>query len=87
MNIEIYTKKDCGYCVRAKELFKSKNLSYKEYIISPGMGEAALLENQSYVTKEQLLEKYPNARTVPQIWIDGQHIGGYDNLVLWFQNK
>jgi glutaredoxin len=87
MKAEIYSKKDCGYCVRAKQFLQNKNIPYHEFIISPGMGESTLLENQSYVTKDQLLQRYPNARTVPQIWIDDQHIGGYDNLVEWFKNK
>lgn len=87
MKVEIFTKSDCGYCVKAKSLFKSKGINYSEYILSAGMGERPLLENQHYVTKQQLLERYPAAKTVPQIWINDQHVGGYDQLVEYFKNE
>lgn len=87
MKVEIFTKNDCGYCTRAKTLLKQKGLSYHEYIISSGFGEKTLTENQSYVTKDHLLERFAAAKTVPQIWIDDQHIGGYDKLVEYFKNK
>jgi glutaredoxin len=84
MLAEIYTKSDCPYCVKAKDLLSTKGLSYKEFIVSPGFNETTLNENQFYVTKSQLLEKLPNAKTVPQIWLDGQYIGGYTELVAYF---
>lgn len=87
MKAEIYTKKDCIYCVRAKQLLEQNKIDFHEYIISPGMGEKPLTENQSYINREQLLEKYPAAKTVPQICIDDQHIGGYENFVQWLKNK
>jgi glutaredoxin 3 len=86
MKAEVFTKSDCGYCVKAKSLLKSKGIEYNEFIISAGLGEKPLLENQSYVTKQHLLERYPAAKSVPQIWLDGQHIGGYDQLELFFKN-
>jgi glutaredoxin 3 len=84
MNAEIYTKDNCSYCVRAKDLFKKHNIGYKGFIISPGFGERKLEENQVYTTREDLLEKAPLARTVPQIWLDGNYIGGYTELEAFF---
>lgn len=87
MNAEIYTKSNCGYCVKAKQLLKNKNITYIENIISPGFGETNLLENQRYVTKDQLLDKAPNAKTVPQIWLNGHYIGGYTELAEFFDKN
>ena len=87
MKAEIYTKSNCGYCVKAKALFAEKDISYNEYIISPGFGESTLGPNQSYVTKSQLLEKAPNAKTVPQIWLEGNYIGGYTELAAFFNKN
>ena len=87
MKAEIYTKANCPYCVKAKALFNDKDISYQEYIISPGFGESTLAENQQYVTKDMLLEKAPNAKTVPQIWLEGNYIGGYTELAAFFNRQ
>jgi len=87
MKAEIYTKTNCPYCVRAKALFNEKGIDYNEYIISPGFGESELSENQRYVTREALLEKAPNAKTVPQIWLEGNYIGGYTELAAFFNRQ
>ena len=71
MNVEIYTKDGCGYCIRAKDLLESKKVSYKEYKIGP-----------NGVTKEVIQERAGKpVNTVPQIFINGKHIGGYTELV------
>ena len=87
MKAEIYTKTNCPYCVKAKALFNEKGVEYDEYIISPGFGEADLDKNQRYVTREALLEKAPNAKTVPQIWLEGNYIGGYTELADFFNRR
>jgi glutaredoxin 3 len=67
-DIEIYTQDWCGYCARAKQLLDSKGVEYRE-IDAPG-GSAARAESNAR-----------SGRTsVPQIFIDGQHIGGSDDL-------
>jgi glutaredoxin 3 len=80
MKAEIYSKDTCPYCDRAKELLTKLNIPYDEYTISAGMGESVARSNQYFVTRAQLLERLPTAKTVPQIWIDGRHVGGCDNL-------
>lgn len=68
-NIEIYTTKVCPYCVRAKNLLNSKDVDFTEIDVT---GDDA--------AREALLARAKGMRTVPQIFINGQHIGGCDNL-------
>lgn len=65
----IWSKNNCPYCVAAKNLMHTRNISYEERNIQQGKW-----------SKEQLLEAVPDARTVPQIFLDGNYIGGYDQL-------
>ncbi|MEJ4047297.1 glutaredoxin 3 [Erwinia sp. SLM-02] len=67
-NIEIYTKATCPFCHRAKALLDQKGVSYLEIPID---GDAELRE---------VMIKRSGRTTVPQIFIDAQHIGGCDDL-------
>lgn len=67
--VEIYTKMFCGYCVRAKALLDSKGVDYTEYDVTMGGAD-----------KRAMLERKPDAVTVPQIFIDNVAIGGSDDL-------
>ena len=67
--IEIYSKAFCGYCARAKRLLDSKGIDYEEYDITMGGPKRA-----------EMLQRAPGRTTVPQIFIDGRHVGGSDDL-------
>lgn len=67
-NIEIYSTNNCPWCVRAKTLFQSKGLDYEERDISSDRARALEMVERS------------GRRTVPQIFIDGESIGGFDEL-------
>ena len=67
--VEIYTKMYCGYCSRAKRLLSDKGVAFEEYDITLGGPKRA-----------EMLERKPDAMTVPQIFIDGTAIGGSDDL-------
>ena len=67
--VEIYTKFGCPYCTRAKALLDSKGVSYDEYDVTLGGPK-----------KAEMRGRVPGASTVPQILIDGQAIGGSDDL-------
>jgi glutaredoxin 3 len=67
--VEIYTKIYCGYCYRAKRLLESKGVAFEEHDITLGGAGRA-----------EMLERKPDAMTVPQIFIDGQAVGGSDDL-------
>ncbi len=69
MKAIIWSKPGCPYCVQAEKLLVTKGYEIEERKIGFGWN------------REQLLEAVPNARTVPQIFLDGQHIGGHDDLV------
>ena len=67
---EIYTSGFCGYCVAAKNFLKSRGCGYTEVRIDQEPGKLA-----------EMLGRSGGRRTVPQIFIGGVHIGGYDDLV------
>jgi glutaredoxin 3 len=67
--VEIYTKLLCPFCARAKKLLDSKGVSYSEYDVSMGGPKRA-----------EMLERANGGSTVPQIFINDQHIGGSDDL-------
>lgn len=67
--IEIYTKFLCPYCAKAKALFAAKNVPIDEIDITMDAGLRA-----------QMIERANGRTTVPQIFIDGLHIGGSDDL-------
>ncbi|MBL0231456.1 MAG: glutaredoxin 3 [Moraxellaceae bacterium] len=66
--VVIYTTRICPYCVRAKQLFQRKGINYEEIDVS--------LDNDLRI---KLVER-TKQRTVPQIFINDQHIGGCDDL-------
>lgn len=68
MNITIYTKSNCPNCVSAKNLLKSKGLEYTERDV--GIPE----------WRDSLSRNAPDARQMPQIFIDGQRVGGLAGL-------
>jgi glutaredoxin 3 len=67
-NVIIWSKYNCPYCDQAKALLKQRDVQFEERKIGDGY------------TKEELLEAVPNARTVPQIIINGNVIGGFTEL-------
>ena len=67
--VEIYTSHLCGYCHAAKRLLTSKNVTFSEVDVF-----------QNPDRKPEMIDRAFGARTVPQIFIDGQHIGGCDEL-------
>jgi glutaredoxin 3 len=69
IKVEIYTSGICAYCVAAKNLLKQKGLDYTDIRI-----DSDPARRDEMVARTQ-------RRTVPQIFIAGQHIGGYDDLV------
>lgn len=68
-HVEIYSKMFCPYCARAKKLLADKGVDYVEYEISNG-GEK----------RQEMLARANGRTTVPQIFIDGRHVGGSDDL-------
>jgi glutaredoxin len=64
----VWSKYNCPYCDQAKALLKQRNITFEERKIGDGY------------SKEELLEAVPTARTVPQIIINGNLIGGFTEL-------
>ena len=68
MKAIVWSKDHCPYCVQAKTLLEQKGIEFEEKKIGEGY------------SKEDLLEAVPNARTVPQIFLDGELVGGFTEL-------
>lgn len=68
MNVTLYTKPHCNYCVMAKQLLMTAGVPYTESKLDVNF------------TREELVELYPSARTYPVVVIDGYHIGGATEL-------
>jgi glutaredoxin 3 len=68
--VEIYTTPFCGYCRRAKALLTEKGVPFREIDVSDVVG-----------ARDEMQRRSGGGRTVPQIFIDGRHIGGSDDLV------
>lgn len=75
MKVLMWTKDNCFYCENAKQLLNKLDIKYEERNIS------------SEWTKEQMLKMVPEAKTVPQIIINGTLIGGYTDLVQFIKNE
>ena len=67
--VEIYTWQYCPFCIRAKSLLKKKNVNFTEYKIDNDEDARALM-----------IERADGRRTLPQIFIDNEGIGGCDDL-------
>ncbi|TMJ14283.1 MAG: glutaredoxin 3 [Alphaproteobacteria bacterium] len=69
VRVKIYTKFGCPYCARAKRLLEDKGVQYEETDINSTAG-----------AREEMLGLSNGRTTVPQIFIDGRHVGGSDDL-------
>ena len=69
VTVDIYTKFGCGYCFRAKRLLDEKGVAYNEFDITMGGPK-----------RDEMMQRAPMARTVPQIFIGEVHVGGSDDL-------
>lgn len=68
--VEIYTKSTCGFCSRAKRLLDMKRVAYEEFDVDFGGPK-----------KAEMVDRAGGRSTVPQIFIDGRHVGGCDDLM------
>jgi len=69
-HVEIYSTAICPYCMAAKNLLKQRGLEYTEIRIDQDAGK-----------RDEMLARSQQRRTVPQIFVNGEHIGGHDDLV------
>jgi glutaredoxin len=68
MKAIVWSKDNCTFCDQAKALLEQRNIAYEEKKIGHGY------------TREDLLEAVPTARTVPQIFVNNNHVGGFTEL-------
>ena len=68
--VEIYTKASCGFCTRAKRMLEMKKIDYCEIAVDRGGAP-----------REEMIQRANGRSTVPQIFINGRHVGGCDDLM------
>ena len=68
MKAIVWSKDNCTFCDQAKALLEQRNIAHEEKKIGYGY------------TREDLLEAVPTARTVPQIFVNNNHVGGFTEL-------
>ena len=68
--VELYVKTTCPYCIRARQLLVGKGVAHEDYVVDMGGPK-----------KAEMIQRTGGRTTVPQIFIDGQHIGGCDDLM------
>ena len=69
VTVEVYTSRTCPYCSRAKALLNSKGVRFRELLVD---GNPEIIS--------QAVKRSGGRRTVPQIFIENYHVGGYDDL-------
>jgi glutaredoxin len=75
MEVVVWSKYHCAHCDQAKSLLQSKGIKFEERKLGDGY------------TKEELLEQIPNAKSLPQIVINGELIGGIADLREYFKKE
>jgi glutathione-dependent peroxiredoxin len=70
--IEIYTKPSCPSCIKTKMFLQSRGLEFTEIRIGKD------------ISREVFLDKYPDTRTVPLVFIDGNKVGGYESVKAYY---
>ena len=73
MNVEIYSKTNCVFCDKAK--IKLQKHNPKIHMLDKDF------------SKDDFFKKFPNARTFPQIIINKEHVGGYEELKRWLEQN
>lgn len=67
--IEMYTKTTCGFCRRAMRILEERDADFEEFPV-----------DRKPELRPQMIDRAGGRTTVPQIFIDGDHVGGYDEL-------
>lgn len=80
---EIYSRNNCPYCVRAERLLKEKGIDFAKY--EAGEVREQLIERVTQATISPENPKGKPPQTVPQIFLDGQYIGGFTELDAHFK--
>lgn len=75
MSAVVWSKPNCPFCVKAKHLLETKGVAYEEKVIGTD------------VTVEDLKAAVPEARTVPQIFLEGNLIGGFTELKKFYDEQ
>ena len=83
MDVQIYSKPDCGYCLNAKNWFKEHGIDYIEHSLINEDDQMEFIQRVNNV-EEKLGNKMDKLTSVPQIFVNEVHIGGFQELEDYF---
>jgi glutaredoxin len=76
MHIELYTKSRCSFCTKAEAILDINFLSYTTI----KMQETEMEQGTGFISREDMIIKFPTAKTMPIVIVDGSYIGGFEEL-------
>ena len=77
MKVTVYSKPNCQLCSSAKLLLSYNDIEFAEVVVDVGQPKE---DGATYITANELRAMHPEIRSVPQVFIDGERIGGYAEL-------
>ena len=80
----VYSKPNCPQCTQAKSLLNDAGEAYHEIVLDVGQPKA---EHVQYVSRDALIAKIPNAKTMPQIIHNNMVVGGFTELKKYLENQ
>lgn len=82
LSIDVYSKPNCPWCDQAKALLKSRGWKYNTINLDVGQER---VEEEAYISRDELFARLPGVRTLPQIIVSGERIGGFAELKAYIQ--
>jgi glutaredoxin len=84
--IEIYGKPHCAFCDHAKKMLTERNIEfgYTELLAQQQQQQQS---DVNYISREEFVKLFPSAKAVPQVLVDGKHLGGYPELKKYLERQ
>ena len=81
LDIQIYTKADCPFCIQAKQWFNEHTIEYTEHLMNDEEERLAFYQRINNVKEQLGIGRQPGINSVPQIFFNNERVGGYSELI------
>ena len=82
LDIQIYTKADCPFCIQAKQWFNEHTIEYTEHLMNDEEERLAFYQRINNVKEQLGVGRQPGINSVPQIFFNNERVGGYSELIM-----